>query len=143
MPRILDELCDKCGKKKEMYYTPYCPRCDVPAPEPRLVLNYLKAARYITITYFPEDDDIPSLGPDSHDRCAWLWLGEYGVILGNDIVVSLDFPSLLDVLRDDSYQVDNLDEEENQKAYLFFEKLVEEFDLRNEKYADLLWEISW
>lgn len=63
-----NELCVNCGRKMEMYYTPWCPLCDKPKVENQPVLNYIQAMRYLEILgYEGVRDRITSKLLD-HDR---------------------------------------------------------------------------
>ncbi len=50
---IIMELCEHCGNEKEMYYKPWCPRCEKPDVRGGQVLNLIQALRYIEVNGWP------------------------------------------------------------------------------------------
>ena len=43
-------ICEICGLPKEMYFVPWCPRCEKPKPYTATVLNLLQCIRHIADT---------------------------------------------------------------------------------------------
>ena len=50
---LIMELCEHCGNEKEMYYKPWCPRCEKPDVRGGQVLNLIQALRYIEVNGYP------------------------------------------------------------------------------------------
>lgn len=51
--------CEKCGKPMDMYYNPWCPRCDKPEIRTVQVLNFIQALRHLeAIGYYGIKDRI-------------------------------------------------------------------------------------
>ena len=47
--RVLDELCSVCNKPKEMYYEPWCPRCEKPEFKTIRTLNLIQALEHVAV----------------------------------------------------------------------------------------------
>lgn len=50
MSMKLKEKCPKCKKALEMYYVPWCPRCEKPEPRLQPVWNFLKCLYHLEAT---------------------------------------------------------------------------------------------
>lgn len=68
-------ICSSCNQPKEMYYGPWCPRCEVPKIKQEPTLNLLQVLRHLEAR-FPEAQGI-------HEG-VWEGLVELGTIQGND-----------------------------------------------------------
>ena len=42
-------ICETCQQPREMYYAPWCPRCEPPRVEPVPTLNLVKALRHLEV----------------------------------------------------------------------------------------------
>ena len=48
MTRILEnDICEKCNKPKEVYYVPWCPRCDKPKRKKLTTLNFVQCLDHL------------------------------------------------------------------------------------------------
>ena len=120
--------CEKCGLAKEMYYNLWCPSCEVPQPDKKNVMNFIKAIDHIQAKYFPETKD-DYLNKQS--RNFWGYFGER--IPHNDMYVEIDFAKELQYYPDDKFYKEDVHE--------FFKKFVEVYNLK--KNSDYLWWVSW
>jgi len=107
--------CEKCGRKMEMYYTPWCPHCDKPIKEFRPVLNFIQCLEHIEVKY-----DKPG-----YKRRVWAMLSDY---IHNDTVILWPYN------YDDDWE---FTDEQQEDVNLFHEV----FDIKKD---DALWiEVSW
>lgn len=136
MTRWLEQTCDKCGGKKEVYYGAWCSLCDRPEVIEKPTLNYLQVVRHIERKHNLDDDHLTG-----HSRSLWMFIIEY---IKNDVYVSLPFNMWLeeDDGPDENGEYWSYDGKENYtKAFELMKLIAEEYkdiDLDN-----VLWEISW
>lgn len=84
-------ICKGCGQPKEMYYKPWCPRCEKPQIEHVPTLNLLQVLRHLEAR-FPEAQGIKD--------GVWEGLIELDIIRGNDTTFGW-------VANDEYMQADN------------------------------------
>ena len=61
--------CSSCGRIKEMYYVPWCPKCDKPEIEMKPVLNLMQAIRHVEVKNpMLNINHEPSAGREDHSR---------------------------------------------------------------------------
>jgi len=129
----VEETCETCGNQKEMYYTPWCPVCDVPKPKIQYCLNLLQCYRHVDKKYFGIEDE--------NDRQACRMCGRDEVHNGlmewscgaNGVTVYLP-------ILDASQGTDEIGEL-SEEAIEYLKTMVKAFDL--EKYPNMMWECSW
>ena len=128
-----EDICEKCGEQKEMYYTPWCPVCDTPKPKIQHCLNLLQCYRHVDKKYFGIEDE--------NDRQALREIGHAEVhdalmewsCGANDVTVYLP-------ILDASQGTDEIGEL-SEEAIEYLKTMVKAFDL--EKYPNMMWECSW
>ena len=115
-------ICKKCSKPKEMYYSPWCPRCDIPKPKKKEVLNLIQVLRHLE-----EVNDAKSL----KDK-IWSWLLDMQYIRSND--------SYFSYFIDEDY--DEFDEIE-QELLVPHLKLLNQFVKDYTGKESVIFEVSW
>lgn len=113
----LKEKCPTCGEAKEMYYVPWCPRCEKPTSRLKPVWNWLKCMYHLE-----------AIGHKGIKARLWEYCCENNIMKSNDSYMELDFYEEFD--------------EDNEDLQVFEDKkgLKEVFDIK-EKEA-LFW-VSW
>lgn len=113
--------CNKCGDKLQMYYRPWCPKCDKPQLNSHLVLNLIQALDHIGVV----------TNDEGYKRRMWSVLIDLEIIRTND-----------------SYEKWWLNEtDEEWDDYTFTKQNVKDINLFNETFdligKQVLLEISW
>lgn len=108
--------CDLCGKKKEMYYRPWCPRCEKPKEESVVVMNLIQVLRYLVVNKIISEKDRKDL---------WKELCDY-FDLRNDSIISINFKEIAS------------DKFFNKDIRRTVNSIVDVFGDR-----EYLWEVSW
>lgn len=76
-----EQICPKCSQPMQMYYKPWCPRCDKPQRKPVETLNLIQALEHIeTIT----DDKSEYPARQGFKDRMWKFLCDVEVIRYND-----------------------------------------------------------
>jgi len=152
MPRYLDEVCDTCGGQKEMYYVPWCSKCERPEPKATYTLNFLQVVRHIERKYpdlIVSDEEAQAswrepVRLESHKDSLWNLISER---ISNDVYIALGFKMWLEE-RDDpdengrymSYD----GSEDYTKGFELMQLIVDEYENEVEgDFDNVLWEISW
>lgn len=112
--------CSKCGGENDMYYTPWCPRCDKPEPQITKTLNLIKSLRYLEANGYP----------GIKDRLWSYFLDDIVDGGGNDSIIKLNF----DI---DEYRLKGYDEEDREKIKMFLKAFRDTFE------TDIQFEVSW
>lgn len=128
MTRLLDEECEHCGGKKEMYYTPWCSNCNVPSIKTVTTLNLLKCFRHIERKYYGIVEETMKRPRDRvwEGLCDWSGMRN-DVTIWLPIIGAADGDGSIGDLSDDSIE--------------FLQHVVKVFKLRD--HPNLLWEVSW
>lgn len=114
------DTCEKCKGEMEMYYSPWCPRCDKPQRKTVKMLNLIQCLTHIEAT-----NHAPG-----YKRRMWALLNDY--IPGNDTVMLWpfsDFDELEDIKTEDP------------PAYSDITLFNLTFDVKERE--DLYLEVSW
>jgi len=112
-------ICENCNQPKEMYYSPYCPRCEKPEVENN-ILNYIKCLRYLEVTV--EDGIKARLNESLFEHYNF----------SNDTLFKLYFP------EEDEYE--EFDYNESAKQYLKDILLIKEtWNLGDMVIMDVSW----
>ena len=53
MRELKDDICEKCGKPKIMYFRRYCPRCEIPEIKISYYMNLMECLYHIETTSHP------------------------------------------------------------------------------------------
>jgi len=126
------EICKSCGEQKEIYYGPWCSKCEVPSPENHPTLNLMQCLRHVERVYFGiEDENDYEARESAGRREIWDGLCDWG--LSNDTTMHFPF---VDALKGDG-SLGGLSEE----TIVYLQALVDIFDLEN--HPNMLWEVSW
>ena len=127
-----DEICEECGTAKEMYYGPWCSKCEVPQVKNNPSLNLLQCMRHIERVHFgiEDENDYDARKAVGHDE---IWSGFCDWGLSNDTTSYLPF---VDPANGDG-SIGELSEE----AIEYLQVMVRTFDLENQ--PDMQWEVSW
>lgn len=64
-------ICPTCGSPKDMYYRPWCPRCEKPEPYTKQVFNLIQCLRHIAATTGIDRAELSALARD-------FWKGRWG-----------------------------------------------------------------
>ncbi len=127
------EICETCGGTKEMYYGPWCSKCDVPQIEIVESLNLKKCMRHVERKYLGiEDENDRRLRNSAGYGQIWEGLCEWGGI-SNDTTM---FLPILEASKGDG-SIGELSEE----AIEYLQAMVVAFDLEN--HPNIMWECSW
>ena len=126
------EICDVCGTAKEMYYVPWCSRCEVPEVKNNPTLNLLQCMRHVERVHFgiEDENDYDARKATGHDE---IWSGFCDQGFSNDSTVHLP---IVDAAKGDG-SIGELSEE----AIEYLQTMVKIFDL--ETQPNVQWEISW
>ena len=125
-------ICETCGGQKEMYYAPWCSKCDIPEPQILTELNLLQCMRHIERAHFGIEDETDMVARRMIGRDEiWDGLCEWG--LHNDSTMS--FPIVAASQGDGSLG------ELSEEAIEYLEAMVNVFDLTDQH--NMMWEVSW
>jgi len=126
------ETCNECGGLKEMYYTPWCSKCEVPEIKTHPTLNLLQSMRHVERVHFGIEDENDYAGRDAvgHEE-IWRGLCDWG--LSND---TTSYMPILDAANGDG-SIGELSE----TAIEYLQAMVKIFDLEN--HPNMQWEVSW
>lgn len=113
----LKDICPNCNEAKEMYYVPWCPRCDKPKGETKLVFNFLKCVYHLEAT-----------GHAGIKKVLWEYLCDRNIMKSNDSYMEIFFKTEED------------DEDEDPKILRALKVLKESFDIKDD-YC--LFYVSW
>lgn len=124
MSKMKYGTCEKCNGEIDMYYGPWCPRCDKPQRKTIQHLNLLQAMRHTLAVHYPDEkkNDL-----DGIYRKVWLALCDTDLRNNADI-----FIPIAEMAKDD-YNDEEIRE--------FLTHMVNDFDLTEGE--NLLWEVSW
>ena len=152
MTRYLDETCDNCGERKEMYYVPWCPLCEKPETKVRPTLNFLQVVYHLQRKYpdklVTHEQAWESRNSDNplacHKDVPWDLMCDR---IRNDVYVGLAFKSWYE----ENYEPDedgrcmSWDGVKDYAAGFELMKLiVDEFEDQVEgDFDEVLWEVSW
>jgi hypothetical protein len=122
--------CKICNKQMKTYR---CPRCDKPVRKVVRSLNLIHCLDYIQETYFADECEPHAYHDTTRDK-VWGRITDEYAFKGNNSFFQL--PMIY-------YINGEWDEPSDAKVKLFFEKLVEEFELDTDEGEDILWEVYW
>ncbi|MFA6198847.1 MAG: hypothetical protein WC679_00320 [Bacteroidales bacterium] len=108
-----ENICECCNKPKQMYYRPWCPRCEKPTIEMLPTLNLFQALYHLE-----------AIGYTNAKKIVWNYLCDYSN--GNDTYLTFNFESM----DEEDYDSD---------AYILLKKLQEVFQIKNE----IAFFVSW
>lgn len=127
-----DVICEECGTAKEMYYAPWCSKCEVPQVKIKPTLNLLQCMRHVERVHFgiEDENDYDAQKAIGRDE-IWNGLCDWG--LNNDTTSYFPFV--------EASQGDGSIGELSEEATEYMRVMVKTFDLENQ--PNMQWEVSW
>jgi len=127
-------LCDKCGKPKEVWGGIWCPRCDVPKPRPMAVMDLLKSMRHIEAIEYPKHIHTNDVTKKCICYEVWDYIVKACDHFGNDRYIDITLPK-----TPYSWDWDGiLGYKCSIEVFVFLYKLSKLVDHR-----DVIWWVSW
>ncbi len=84
-----------CGYPKEMYYNPWCPKCDIPKPEEVKIFNLIQVIKHLNAIGKINDNRESYLRGETNIEIHTLgYIAEYSCV-SNDTYFNLYFPEYL------------------------------------------------